>query len=347
MKIDKKTLPIAILSFTTLSMLWIYLYSMTGISFDHAFNLVSLIELINLKTTLILLATGLVLAKAIIVLNYFRTKLSKEEILLSCLVGSITPLIALYPLFTDKSAFLIMMMFYLTGTTLLIHFPSSKERKKSRLKALKVGWDNSKKLIYLLAIGAFFTGTFLTFLTLEERQEQFKTGIIDATQLQVAQMNLTRMLEDEEGGLELNLSREWYEENIFIPEILPEYNRSLMELYGVTWEDLPPETQEQVFNETYETFKESYGDGGLMENLQSTLGESMQEEIQERVSETMGEQLFEEIPMFKAMLDFLPIIIGLAISSFVVMYGLLFVLPFCAVINSALPRPEKKKKNKK
>lgn len=338
MKFDKKMLAVSTAIFTVLNILWIYLYSTTSISFDHSFNFMLIMNVFSLELIIVLLITGIVLSGALMTLNFFRTKMSKEGSVLTVLVGSTVPLVLLFNTFTNEWIFIFMMLFYTAGALFLVLFPSSKKRKKSRFKALKTGWDNSKKVLYLLALGGFLIGMVATFSSLEQRQDEFMDGIINMTSVQAGQIDVGELMQGDNGeGMGLNLSREEYRQEIFIPTVVPEYNKTLNE-NGMKWSDLSQEQQESVFNESYSSFQDTYSGEGLAQKLESSMSEAIGEKIQKQMSGKIAEQLFENIPIFKAMMNLLPVLTGIVIGSFILMYGVLFVSPFCAVINSLMPK---------
>lgn len=335
---DRKTTILSITLFTVLTTLWVYLYSQTGISFDHSFNFVKVMNMFSLELILMLLAVGALLSGAITSLNFFRTKISEKGAILTALIGSIVPLVLLFSLFTNQLIFILMMLFYAAGAVLLVLFPSSKKRKENNFKALKIGWSNSKKVLYLLALGGFIIGMLATFSSLEQKQDQFMDGIVNMTSMQAGQIDMGEIITGENGEeIGLNMSREDYRQDIFIPTIIPEYNKTLNK-NGMKWSDISSKQQETVFNESYNNFQETYSGDELASKLESSMSESINEKIQKEMSGQIAEQLFESIPLFKTMMDLLPVLTGILIGSLILMYGLIFVSPFCAVMNPLMPK---------
>ncbi len=321
--------------FTVLNLVWLYLYQEIGISFDFAFQLGKAMQLFNIQTALLLISTGFVLSGALMTIHYFNRELDSVKIVMAGIIGSFIPALILFPFFKNQAVFFLMISFYALGVALQAYL-SHPEKKEGKFRRLKYGWGLSKKAIYTLSIGGFLVGLLMTSANLQQRQGQLKSSLMNVTKAQTQQMNLTGM---STGGMG-NVSRDWFVENIFKPEILPEYNKSLQEKYDLTWSDLTQEEQDNVMNNSYNNFKESYGEGGMATNIQSTIVEQMQDKVSEAVINSM----FEQVPMLRIMLQALPVITGLVISSFVLLYGTLFISPFCALIELFIPL-ERSKRN--
>jgi|GEM_PF-5741156 len=307
-----------------------------------AFELTEALQVIKIENILFLILSGVALAATIITTNYFHIKQGKRNTAIASTAATIISIPILLPLFENRPIFISMMMFYLAGL-ITVTYLSKIEEKEGILEKLSSGWNISKKMIYLLAIGGLIIPLLMTATTLEYRQEQFKESMIDITESQIEEIDLAEMIDPEEidiGSKPGNMTKEEFKEDILLPQI----KMTGMPMDYETWENMTEEEREVTLEYLYEEFMEEQED--IDETIEETFSRAIEqqlEDIETDIMRPMMEQMFEEIPIFNLTLRALPIITALVVSSLILLHGTIFVYPFFALMSLIIPIKQEKK----
>ncbi len=288
--------------------------------------------------------SGATLAGAIITIHYFNKHLSNIKMVLASGIGVFTPFPIFFSFFQNLLAFLLMLVFYFLGIVLQIYF-TAPEKETGILQRLGYGWNLSKKILYLLALGGLITGILITAASMEQRQEQFKGSLINMSRSQIEAMDIEEMLEGELqqdlGTSNITMSKEEFKNQLLIPGI-KQFNRPMN--YS-TWQSLTESQKGVIVNSSYQQYKDRMQGGVDLGNVSSVI-EGQMEEMQEKITDQVMQGMFEQVPIFRVMLKLLPILTGIIIGSFILLYGTLFVSPLCALIELIIPTKEQGKNNK-
>lgn len=316
-------LSIGIITLLTIS--WIYVYSLTGISFDLLFQLGEITELMKVQTLIFLVISGALLATTLMLTQYFSQKQRHTNSILAIAISTSIAIAALAPILKNPPVFVSMMMFYLSGLILIAYLPMP-EKKKGILNILSSGWETTKKVVYFLGLGGFIITMLMTFATLEQRQEQIQDSVVEITQAQIRGMDLEGMVGEGIGpGLDAELTKEEFEE-----QLIEGIKTMGMPMNYSRWQELDEEQQENIINQSYQNYQEEMEEGLL------TMPD---EQLEEQVEETVAE-MFVEIPAFRIMLDLLPILTAAIASSMIVLYGTILVPPFFILGTYLIPEHE-------
>lgn len=295
------------------------------------------------------ITSGVILSLTIIIVYYFREKQGKVNTTVVTTLSTFISILVLLPLFRNKAIFISIMMFYLAGLVAVI-FLSKIKRESGIIKSISLGWKLSKKFIYLLAIGGFIVSLSMSFATLEQRQEQFKTSVMNFTQEQVGEIEVEKIIEEErfieepeiDGEME-QISKEEFREHVFLPIIIEGREDTMNR---TQWEELNEEEKERRLNQSYQAHLRQQGEmDEEIEEIASEILEQQMPEIEKEVTEDVIERMFVQVPVFRAMLASLPFITALVVSSFILLYGTLIISPLCSIASILIPK-ETEKENK-
>lgn len=312
---EQKDMGIFFICFTILSIIWVYIFSITSFSYSDLFNFMAFQKLLSAEIIIYLILMGFVIAASVYVLLYFSQRLKETEIAVASLLGILFVIFAGWGLFSTKSFFILMMIFYALGCIWAIH--KKVKIKETAWSRAKQGWVASRGVFLFLGVGALFGGIVVTYGSLPYYQGVMKSSALNLT----TSVDISSFI-TEEDVRELVISQELTRAEI--EELVrDEYERQ------EGFSDLSPAEQQRLIDTTTEETYQRQLDGREA-NIDRAYNF-----LQERktVAPDTVSNIIERMPFTKTLLDLLPFFAGMISLSFVLIFGQVFVSPFAAILS--------------
>lgn len=310
---------------------WIYLYSLTGISFEDSFDFNVIFRFLKPELIILLFITGLFIALAAFFLVFFTDYLEKKERIIMAFLGSFLPMLVCIPFYKNISVFLFITAFYLIGCMLTVL--GGKKEITGIAPKLSTGYHSSKKIISFMAIGGLLSGIIFTYINLPAYKEKTEDSMVSL----MGKMGLENIM----GGIDLSgmISKD------FVRSIITKdyVKNMLVQQYGEHFNNLSKEQQDALIDQAYNTAVDQAYEATRQQAAQKIPANISSEEMKPVIK-----NIIETMPLTKTMFSFLPIMTGLINSALILFFGQVCVTPFSIVLGLALPKkkeitPPKKK----
>ncbi|MEM0372705.1 MAG: hypothetical protein QXO69_02590 [archaeon] len=155
---------------------FVYSYRMIGVKLSDAVDLPAIMSLANASSAVAVLMTCFFIALTVFFILLFDLKLEKREKVAATIASCVATIPLSMFVYTNKDAFLVMLLFYMLG--LILAAIAQKPINENSFDKLKAGWNASKKVMYMLALGGMVTGTLFASIYRADYENAAKQSII-------------------------------------------------------------------------------------------------------------------------------------------------------------------------
>ena len=328
------TLILGAVIFAMLNIGWVYVFTLSSIKFEYAFDPSALLTLVRdsgLTTLVILLIMGLMMALAILTARAFSSRLTKDETIIMVFVGAALPIAVCFSLFENTLVFSIIMLFYLLGCAFVIREP---EKEEGLLSKMGAEYDVSKRIMTLVALGSLVASLIFVYSHPTETQDKFKDSLIKVQTV----MNISSLITKDDirqmvlaGGTPL-LSKDQIREQLV--------NQTAI-LTGLTTEQVmaDPALMDTINAKTDQV--DAYQEQQMENTIDATYARLANSSSE--MTSPILERMFEKPPL-KYLFDFLPILISIMVASMVSLFGMVWVSPLSAFLGMFAPSGQEQPK---
>ena len=316
------------------------------------------IELINQKTILMLLGSGIFLALGITTVTAAKIKTEMKKRTIAVSIGIIIAALVALQWYSNKQAFMIMVLFQIIGFA----FASVTKRELfTNLTAkMKSGYSDSKKVMYLLSLGGLITGIIVTANNQSYYEDLAKQSLADLTVQAAESMNLSQIIQNIDFSSMINsqLTNEQVRQ-IAEQSITKEQIREILEQnLGSSFTALPAEQQQMLIDQTYEQYVSMISNALNSQEVQESINafakqaaqqmvnQNALQQIQENFTKQTLDQLSENMPAVKRVFSLLPVISGLLASAIIMIFAVP-VMFMASVFTAVMPNEKRKIKEPK
>lgn len=318
-------LVLGIVFFSIVNIIWVYLFTWTGIKFDDVFDPRIVFRFTGEGASgliFLLLAMGFLMALAISLVRLFSQYLNQTEKNIMVIAGVSIAILTCLSSYTNLVVFLIIMLFYMIGCLFL----AKADESKGFLSKLSSGFKASKKVVTILTIGSLVASFLFIAMNPAESQSKFKEAMLSfqssinigslITKDDVREMVIGsgQLLTKDQMRQTILAGANVTEEQVAANPALADYvSEQVDKAYALQYDQL-----DKTIDSTY----------ARLANSSSAM------------TRPIMEKMFQK-PPFSYLFDFMPVLIAVLVASMVSLFGAVWIAPMAAVIGAFLPdRPQ-------
>ncbi|RLG21845.1 hypothetical protein DRN74_00240 [Candidatus Micrarchaeota archaeon] len=329
-----------IVLYSAFSILWLYVFSITGFSLSDSVNFNVMSKIVGSIRLLFLI--GFLMALSLVTLSYFSDRLERKKAIIFSIAAVILTLLISSLFFQNKMQFLLMMLFYGLGSVWVSY---QKSEKKGASRRMRDGWKMAKKMTLSLAFGAVIVSVIFVNMNATYYEDSFKDSLLSL----VSSFDVSKMLSDPE-FIEEMVKEQIPDYQTFREEALAsqgiesidDVREKIREQYEnqAGWEQIPEDRQREIienatltsWNLLEQQINESYQNMFGSEALRSRISE-MQSKISKENIGKISSQFIEKMPFMNILIKALPYVVAFISFSAITLFGTVCVAPFAAVLN--------------
>ncbi len=314
-------LVLGVVFFSIVNIIWVYLFTWTGIRFDDVFDPKIVFRFTGEGASgliFLLLAIGFLMALSISLVRLFSQYLNQMEKNIMVVAGVTIAILTCLSSYTNLVVFVIIMLFYMLGCLLLAKTGES----KGLFSKLSSSFNASKKVVTILTIGSLVASFLFIAMNPAESQSKFKESMLSFQ----SSINIGSLItKDDVRNMVIGSGQLLTKDQI---------RQTILSGANVTEEQLAanPVLAAYVSEQVDKAYALQY------DQLDKTIDSTYARLVNSSSSMTrpIMEKMFAK-PPFSYLFDFMPILIAVLVASMVSLFGAIWIAPMAAVIGALLP----------
>lgn len=324
-------LVLGIVFFSIVNIIWVYLFTWTGIKFDDVFDPKIVFRFTGEGASgliFLLLAIGFLMALSISLVRLFSQYLNQMEKNIMVVSGVTIAILTCLSSYTNLLVFVIIMLFYMIGCLLLAKVGES----KGLFSKLSSSFNASKKVVTILTIGSLVASFLFIAMNPTESQSKFKESMLSFQ----SSINIGSLITKDDVR---NLVANQLQTKDQIRDLL--INGSVTQIAadrGISEDDVRNDAtlmaliESQVDSRVDSVYQAQY------DSLDKTIDQTYAKmsNSSSALMRPIMEKMFAK-PPFSYLFDFMPVLIAVLVASMVSLFGAVWIAPMAAVIGAFLP----------